>query len=104
MIYFSPYLYSGRIRQEGLGEALIQLLVNDSNKCPELVNPYPENESWQWVSCRLDMVTGANVTVVMTVRTTDSQSSVAGIAYFDDLCLTFQTRNPGSGKGSLMIM
>lgn len=95
--WFSPTSCSGRIRQEGTGQALIELLVDGGTKCPELVNPYPTLKSWQWVGCSLDKVIGDNVTVMMTVRSTGQESSLEGVAYFDDLCLTFDIdESPGT--------
>ena len=92
--------HSGRMRQEGSGVASIQLLVDDTIHT-SLANPNPDNVSWQWVSKRVKVVNGTIATLALTVKNQSSSSGaiISGVAFFDDLCMTFKRVDRGGSDG-----
>ena len=68
--------------------------IDLSNECLYLTHPYPTLQSWQAIGCHIPGKLGSNLTIVMTaqMRGLPSQGGASGVAYFDDLCVTFDVK------------
>lgn len=73
-----------------LGVAVINVSL-DGSLLGVLEQPFPSLISWQWVAGWYNVTRGRNMSVVLMVRRGESEDPIQGVAYFDDLCVSFST-------------